>query len=206
MLLRADSGRGISAPARPLLLLLPPSPLLGRSSLDLLSVNSPREPLCTCSPERSAVGSFCCCFFVCFPSCLDSGGLFSARGTPLLPLLVLVAALPFRNLPSFVSRLVRSPRAFCISLPSLLLVLALLTTLGGARVLLKSGVAAALFTTSSDPTIGVVLSIESTALSAVTLADDNNGLVGEEGLGSLLSSTLARLNAPCCWLSDVAEF
>ena len=83
MLLRADSGREISAPARPLrhketfkilqflekdlqtlayngdvfhtfitgtsylLLLLPPSPLLGRSSLDLLSVDSLREPLCT---------------------------------------------------------------------------------------------------------------------------------------------------------------
>lgn len=99
MLLRADSGREISAPARPLLLLLPPSPLLGRSSLDLLSVKSPREPVCTCSPERSAVGSFCCCFFVCFPSCLDSGGLFSARGTPLLPLLDLVAALPSEAFP-----------------------------------------------------------------------------------------------------------
>merc|ERR1719447_815648 len=206
MLLRADSGREISAPARPLLLLFPPSPLLGRSSLDLLSVNSPREPLCTCSPERSAVGSFRGCFFVCFPSSFDSGGLFSARGTPLLPLLVLVAALPFRSLPSFVSRLMRSPRAFCISLPSLLLVLALLTTLSGARVLLKSGVAAAIFTKSGDPTIGVLLSIPSTDLSAVKLTDDNKGPVGEEGIGSLLSLKLAWLNAPCRWLSGVAEF
>ena len=49
--------------------------------------------------------------------------------------------------------------------------------------MLKSGVAAALFTTSGDPTIRVLLSIASTALTAVKLADGNNGQVGEEGIG-----------------------
>merc|ERR550532_2303682 len=176
MLLLADSGRERSAPAKPLLLLLPSPPLLGRSSFDFLSNGSSDDTVGVDLPDSfdnlAFVSTTCCLLdnsvdLTTFPFFLLSIGLGSStREIPFLVPFARTAVLSFNNLPSFVSKLVRSPRACCTSFPSLLLVFALFTILSGAIELLKRGVATALFT-SGNVIVGVILIFISGGLAVV---------------------------------------